>query len=243
MNIFGKSDIGLVRQTNQDSFSVGKIDDDIVWAVVCDGMGGASGGNVASSEAAKAIIERIKTLDISENIISNEELSSFMTDAVKHANTTVFEMAQNNVELSGMGTTCEFVFVINHRVHVAHVGDSRTYLIRNNRIIQITEDHSFVQEMVRQGQITQEEAEKHPNKNIITRAVGVGADVDVDYIETEFEQGDKILTCTDGLSNMVSAAEMLSIITENDGKTAVGKLVERAVSEGGYDNITVTAIY
>lgn len=166
-----------------------------------------------------------------------------MTDAVKHANTTVFEMAQNNVELSGMGTTCEFVFVINHRVHVAHVGDSRTYLIRNNRIIQITEDHSFVQEMVRQGQITQEEAEKHPNKNIITRAVGVGADVDVDYIETEFEQGDKILTCTDGLSNMVSAAEMLSIITENDGKTAVGKLVERAVSEGGYDNITVTAIY
>lgn len=242
MNIFGKSDIGLVRQTNQDSFSVGKIHENMVWAVVCDGMGGASGGNVASSESVKVIIEQIKELGIPENI-SNEELSSFMVDAVKKANTHVFEMAQNNYELSGMGTTCEFVFVINNRVHVAHVGDSRTYLIRNSRIIQITEDHSFVQEMVKQGQLTREEAENHPNKNIITRAVGVGFDVDVDYIETDFEQGDKILTCTDGLSNMVPAAEMLSIVLENDGKTAVEKLVERAVSEGGYDNITVTAIY
>lgn len=242
MNIFGKSDIGLVRQTNQDSFSVRKIRDDAVWAIVCDGMGGASGGNVASSEAVKSIIEQIESRNIPENI-SGEELSSFMTNAVKQANRYVFEMAQNNYELNGMGTTCEFVFVINGRVHIAHVGDSRTYLIRNKRIIQITEDHSFVQEMVKQGQITQEEAEKHPNKNIITRAVGVSDAVDVDYIETDFEQGDIILTCTDGLSNMVSAAEMLSIISETDGKTAVEKLVEKAVSEGGFDNITVTAIY
>lgn len=164
MNIFGKSDIGAVRSTNQDSFAVGKISDDIVWAVVCDGMGGANGGNVASGEAVKIIKEKTENLVRPESM-SSEEISLFMVDAVKKANSRIYEMSQSDIELDGMGTTCDFVIVVNQRVHVAHVGDSRTYLIRNDRIIQITEDHSFVQEMVKQGQITQEEAERHPNKN------------------------------------------------------------------------------
>ncbi len=242
MNIFGKSDIGAVRSTNQDSFAVGKISDDIVWAVVCDGMGGANGGNVASGEAVKIIKEKTENLVRPESM-SSEEISLFMVDAVKKANSRIYEMSQSDIELDGMGTTCDFVIVVNQRVHVAHVGDSRTYLIRNDRIIQITEDHSFVQEMVKQGQITQEEAERHPNKNIITRAVGVGDDVDVDYIETIYEKGDSILTCTDGLSNMVSSGEILSVVLSNKIDEAVEILIERAVSEGGYDNITVTAIH
>ena len=242
MNIFGKSDIGAVRSTNQDSFAVGKISDDIVWAVVCDGMGGANGGNVASGEAVKIIKEKTENLVRPESM-SSEEISLFMVDAVKKANSRIYEMSQSDIELDGMGTTCDFVIVVNQRVHVAHVGDSRTYLIRNDRITQITEDHSFVQEMVKQGQITQEEAERHPNKNIITRAVGVGDDVDVDYIETIYEKGDSILTCTDGLSNMVSSGEILSVVLSNKIDEAVEILIERAVSEGGYDNITVTAIY
>ncbi len=242
MNIFGKSDIGAVRSTNQDSFAVGKISDDIVWAVVCDGMGGANGGNVASGEAVKIIKEKTENLVRPESM-SSEEISLFMVDAVKKANSRIYEMSQSDIELDGMGTTCDFVIVVNQRVHVAHVGDSRTYLIRNDRIIQITEDHSFVQEMVKQGQITQEEAERHPNKNIITRAVGVGDNVDVDYIETIYEKGDSILTCTDGLSNMVSSGEILSVVLSNKIDEAVEILIERAVSEGGYDNITVTAIH
>lgn len=242
MNIFGKSDIGAVRSTNQDSFAIGKISDDIVWAVVCDGMGGANGGNVASGEAVKIIKEKTESLDRPENM-SSEEISLFMVDAVKMANSRIYEMSQSDVELDGMGTTCEFVFVVNEKVHVAHVGDSRTYLIRNGRIIQITEDHSFVQEMVKQGQITQEEAERHPNKNIITRAVGVSDDVDVDYIETIYEKGDSILTCTDGLSNMITSGEILSVVLSNEIDKAVGILIDRAFSEGGYDNITVTAIH
>lgn len=242
MNIFGKSDIGAVRSTNQDSFAVGKISDDIVWAVVCDGMGGANGGNVASGEAVKIIKEKTENLVRPESM-SSEEISLFMVDAVKKANSRIYEMSQSDIELDGMGTTCDFVIVVNQRVHVAHVGDSRTYLIRNDRIIQITEDHSFVQEMVKQGQITQEEAERHPNKNIITRAVGVGDDVDIDYIETIYEKGDSILTCTDGLSNMVSSGEILSVVLSNKIDEAVEILIERAVSEGGYDNITVTAIH
>lgn len=242
MEVFGKSDIGLVRNTNQDSFSTGKFEDDVVWAVVCDGMGGASGGNVASGETVKIIEEKLKMLADPKKM-SNEDISSFMTGAVKQANSYVFEMAQNDKYLNGMGTTCEFVLVVNGRVHVAHVGDSRTYLIRHGKLIQITEDHSFVQEMVRQGHLTREEAENHPNKNIITRAVGVMEEVDVDYIETDFEPGDKILTCTDGLSNMVSSREILETAADGNGVFVVEKLVSKAVSNGGFDNITVTAIY
>lgn len=242
MEVFGKSDIGLVRNTNQDSFLTGKLSDDVVWVIVCDGMGGASGGNVASGETVKIIKERIDELADPKKM-SNEDISSFMVGALKQANAHVYEMAENDQYLNGMGTTCEFVFVINGRVHVAHVGDSRTYLVRGGKLIQITEDHSFVQEMVRQGHLTKEEAENHPNKNIITRAIGVMDEVDVDYIETDFEQGDRILTCTDGLSNMVSAKDILEIASSRNGVLVVEKLVGKALLNGGYDNITLTAIY
>lgn len=242
MEVFGKSDVGLVRSTNQDSFATGKPEGDIVWVAVCDGMGGANGGNVASGETVKVIEESLgKLSDLRK--MSNEEISSFMTETVRHANTVVFKMAQKDEELSGMGTTCEFVIVVNNRVHVAHVGDSRTYLVRNGKLIQITEDHSFVQEMVKQGHLTKEEAENHPNKNIITRAVGVIDQVDVDYIETDFEQGDKIITCTDGMSNMVPAKDILETASDKNGAAVVEKLVSKALSNGGYDNVTVTAIY
>ena len=152
-------------------------------------------------------------------------------------------MAQNDVELTGMGTTCEFVLVKDTTVHVVHVGDSRTYAIRGGKIKQLTEDHSVVQEMVRRGEITAEQAQNHPNKNFITRALGIKPNVHLDYIETNFIYGDVLLICTDGLSNCVTTGDMVKICHENRGQGLTDTLVEKAKDGGGTDNITVTVIY
>ena len=159
------------------------------------------------------------------------------------ANLAVYKMAMDDPDLAGMGTTCDLVLVRGDIVHVVHVGDSRTYSIRDGKILQITEDHSLVQEMVRRGEITAEQAMKHPNKNLITRALGVSHDVHIDYIEAEFDQGDTLLICSDGLSNYVSKADMVRTVEEFDGELMIDTLVEIAKRHGGHDNITVTVIY
>jgi protein phosphatase len=146
-------------------------------------------------------------------------------------------------ELAGMGTTCELVLVRGDTVHVVHVGDSRAYSIRDGKILQITEDHSLVQEMVRRGELTPDQAMRHPNKNLITRALGVAHDVDVDYIEVEFEEGDILLLCSDGLSNFVTKADLVRTVSDNKGDIMIDTLVEIAKRRGGHDNITVTVIY
>lgn len=142
-----------------------------------------------------------------------------------------------------MGTTCEFVFVKDTTVLVVHVGDSRTYSIRGGKIKQLTEDHSVVQEMVRRGELTYEEAQRHPNKNFITRALGIKTSVRLDYIEASFMYGDVLLICSDGLSNHVTTGEMVKICHENRGEDLVNKLIDSAKAAGGSDNITATVIY
>ena len=142
-----------------------------------------------------------------------------------------------------MGTTCELVFIRNNIIHIVHVGDSRTYIIRDNKAIQLTEDHSLVQEMVNRGEITKEEAMIHPNKNFITRAVGIRCDVNVDYVEYQYQKGDTILICTDGLTNCVSEEEIVEIIKNNRNSKVVNKLVNAANNGGGTDNITVITIF
>ena len=142
-----------------------------------------------------------------------------------------------------MGTTCEFVFVKDTTVHVVHVGDSRTYAIRGGKIKQLTEDHSVVQEMVRRGELTYEQAQNHPNKNVITRALGIKPSVRLDYIEANFIYGDVLLICTDGLSNCVTTGDMVKICHENRGEGLITKLVDKAKDGGGSDNITATVIY
>ena len=141
------------------------------------------------------------------------------------------------------GTTCELVFVKDRTVHVVHVGDSRTYSIRGGKIKQLTEDHSVVQEMVRRGELTPEQAQNHPNKNIITRALGIRPDVTIDYIEANFTYGDVILSCSDGLTNCVTNGDIVKIVHENRGESLVNTLVEKAKEGGGTDNITVNVIY
>lgn len=241
MEVFTKTDIGLVRKENQDSSSYGIISSDCVWAVVCDGMGGAQGGKTASTIAVNHITERIDR-DYKEEM-SSEELADMLVSAVSGANFAVYKAAIDDPELAGMGTTCELIFVRGDIAHVLHVGDSRAYSIRDGKILQITEDHSLVQEMVRRGELTPDQAMKHPNKNLITRALGVAHDVHIDYIEAEFTEGDVLLICSDGLSNFVSRADMVRTVTESRGELMIDTLVEIAKRHGGHDNITVTVIY
>ena len=241
MEIFSKSDVGLVRHENQDFAAFSVISSDCVWAVVCDGMGGANGGKVAST----LTVEHIKeSLDKSyRDDMDSDAIAEMLITAVEEANTIVYRTAMEDSSLAGMGTTCDLVFVRESVVHVVHVGDSRTYSIRGGKILQLTEDHSVVQEMVRRGELTPDEAQRHPNKNFITRAVGVSREVHIDYIEAEFAYGDVILICSDGLSNHVPRADMVKTVHENRGVTLIDKLVEIAKRNGGNDNITVTVIY
>jgi protein phosphatase len=204
-------------------------------------MGGANGGNIASASAVEYISREIEKMYSDE--LSKSELSTLMTEIVSQANKAIFDMAQNDVELTGMGTTCEFVLVKDTTVHVVHVGDSRTYAIRGGKIKQLTEDHSVVQEMVRRGEITAEQAQNHPNKNFITRALGIKPSVHLDYIETNFIYGDVLLVCTDGFSNCVTTGDMVKICHENRGEGLTDTLVEKAKSGGGTDNITVAVVY
>ena len=241
MEVFSKSDIGLVRKENQDSSAYTVISSDTAWAVICDGMGGARGGKTASSSAVEYICEYISG-KYSDGL-DDEALTELLVSSVEGANLHLYKMAMEDEELAGMGTTCDLVFVRKGVAHVVHVGDSRTYSIRGGKILQITEDHSLVQEMVNRGELTAEQAMRHPNKNLITRALGVTHEVHIDYIEAEFSKGDTILICSDGLSNFVSRAEIVRTVQDNRGELLIDTLIEIAKRHGGHDNITATVIY
>ncbi len=240
MLVVAKTDIGKVRSSNQDSYNIGEFQSGVVWAVVCDGMGGANGGNIASATAVKMISDKITTCyydGMSGNSIRNMLLSSIET-----ANTCVYEMGQSNESLSGMGTTVVAAIVTGDTVYIAHAGDSRAYLFSNGGISQLTKDHSVVQFMVEQGQITQDEARVHPRKNLITRALGVDSTLDIDFYEEDFNKDDILMICTDGLTNFVDNELINKTFKESDFGDFADKLVEIANDYGGGDNITVVAI-
>lgn len=203
-------------------------------------MGGASGGKIASETAVQII---------SKNIVSHykEEMGlnsirSILFTAVNAANAMIHDMAKNDEELKGMGTTVVAVIVQGETACIAHAGDSRAYRVNDHLFEQITKDHSVVQYLVEQGEITQEEAKTHPNKNFITRAVGVQETIDIDYNEIDLTREDKILICTDGLTNTVADEDIHRIIMDSDIENSAHKLVEKANQNGGQDNISVVVI-
>lgn len=239
MKISAGTDKGMVRPTNQDCYAIGEFSSG-AWAVVCDGMGGHSGGNVASEMAAAVIADRIK-----ENIRpAMRELSvrNMIESAVVTANADIFVRASKEKELNGMGTTAVVVVCIDSKAVIAHVGDSRCYLIRKDTITQLTKDHSLVQELVDAGSITKEAAEHHHLKNIITRALGLEDDVCVDFYDTEIYENDKLLLCSDGLTNHVPDDEILKLINENETFDYASKLINKANENGGKDNITAVIL-
>lgn len=240
MIIAGKTDKGIVRGTNQDDFAAGSLPGGAAYVVVCDGMGGANGGNVASSTAVDIISKEI-TQRFREGL-DEEGIRELIGTAIEKANTEVFEMAQKDPSLFGMGTTVVVAIAADGYLTVANAGDSRAYLITDG-ICQLTHDHSIVQEMVENGKITSDEALVHPQKNIITRALGVEENLNIDFCRTKFDVQGKVLICTDGLTNLVTEDDILAAIKESDPEECVESLVKKANDNGGIDNITVVVIY
>ena len=238
MKIYGKTDIGLVRETNQDAYEFGYFDNGDCWAVVCDGMGGVSGGQVASSICIEKVSEALKRGY--RNKMSVSSAKNLLTTAINAANSVVFKQSQENVEFKGMGTTVVAVLVLGNLCVIAHVGDSRAYIL-NDEIKQITKDHSFVQLLIDTGKITEEEAKVHPDRNIITRAVGIEHIVDVEIDIVDINNNDKLLICTDGLNGYVLDADVLKAVNEY-GDSSAEKLVEIANAAGGRDNVTVVIV-
>lgn len=240
MQFFGKTDVGRTRNNNQDSFAVAELMDDAIFAVVCDGMGGANGGNVASSLAVKVVSKFVINgyrLGMSERSVKN-----LLTSAIENANTEIFNKAVVDETLTGMGTTIVAAIIKKSTVYIAHAGDSRAYLIRNNQITQLTKDHSIVQNMIETGQINAEDAKYHPRKNVITRALGVARDIVVDYNQENLCLEDIVLICTDGLTNFVSNQKIIDIVLQNKLSDVVQALIDRANKAGGEDNITVVLL-
>lgn len=240
MKITAKTDVGKVRSSNQDSYAAGELPNAVAWAVVCDGMGGAVGGNVASSVAVKMISEKI-TSSYREGM-SSQSIKNMLISAINAANISIYDMARSNENLHGMGTTVVTAIVTDGIAYVAHAGDSRAYMTFENEIIQLTKDHSVVQELVSKGELTADEAKDHPNKNIITRALGVEDKINVDFCQQEFGENSVLLMCTDGLTNYTEVGDIYSITNSGRYYEAAERLVNLANKNGGGDNITVVAI-
>lgn len=240
MQINGNTDVGRTRIANEDAFRYGTFDDGAAWAIVCDGMGGVHGGKIASSTAIDIVSQKIrKCYNPSMSLSSVENL---LLSSVTTANCIVYDRGAVNSELEGMGTTIVAAIIKNGEACIAHVGDSRAYKISNGSIRLITKDHSLVQEMLDMGQITQSEFENHPRKNIITRAMGVEEKIEIEFNTVDFEKGDALLLCSDGLSGLVSKQELLEIYNSNEFSTLSDKYIEAANDNGGVDNITVVVM-
>jgi len=229
MRVYAKTDVGRVRPINEDSFYLPAEGER--FCAVADGMGGHNAGEVASALAVETFARCMR---------DSERLNgTAIHAAVSRANEAVFEEAGRDESKSGMGTTFTGLSEENDTVHIAHVGDSRAYLIRNGAIMRVTMDHTLVEEMVLQGVITVREAKVHPKRNIVTRALGTGAHVDIDLLQLEARPGDVFLMCSDGLSNMVEEREMLSVtLSDAEWNDKLDTLVGLALNAGGSDNIT-----
>ncbi len=257
MYFSGKTDVGMKRNVNQDSFAFEQICANAFLSVVCDGMGGANGGNVASTLACQAFIESVKA-ELSHFTTNNVCSSSpdgyevALIKSAKLANKVVFSEAAKSEELKGMGTTLVCALIVDDTAYILNIGDSRAYLLFSDVIDQITHDHSYVQYLVDMGELTEEEARNNTNKNIIMKAIGIDDSVEPDLFRVEFGGDAFLLLCSDGLTNYITDEDMKKTVLSFDYEAKISKqsdldrvckeLVDIANGNGGGDNITV-ALY
>lgn len=237
MLIASLTDKGLVRENNQDSYAAGELSGGVAWMVVCDGMGGVNGGNIASAMAVKSISESINT-NYRDGMSSNSIRDMLLSAAVA-ANIAIYDTAQSVESLNGMGTTVVAAVIASGVCHIVHAGDSRAYIMQNGELVQITRDHSVVQNMIESGKLTPEQAREYPGKNIITRTLGVDRKTEADYNEVDIKESGIFLACTDGLVNFVSDETIKNVLSENNLQDCPKILVDLANENGGRDNITV----
>ena len=233
MKVYAATDIGRVRPINEDSFYAPQPGER--FCAVADGMGGHNAGEVASAMAINVLAEQMRA--------SDRPAPEALRLAVERANAEIYRASKERVDCSGMGTTITALCMEGKTAHIAQVGDSRAYLVRNRAILQVTTDHTLVEEMVLSGLITPTEALNHPKRNYITRALGTAQSVEVDLLRLDTRPDDVLLLCSDGLSNAVSEREMLDILLSGMRmRDKLSALIERALHHGGHDNITALLI-
>lgn len=231
------SDIGRVRTVNEDRALVQDQPDGWALAIVADGMGGHQAGDIASAMAIEWIPQGLHPMDADLN---GEQRGQRLRSAIEKANEKIFEYASERENYHGMGTTVVAVLASSESAVIAHIGDSRAYRIRGGHIEQLTEDHSLVNELVKSGQISREEAEHHPRRNVLTRALGTEPTIEVDVQEISWQSGDMLLLCSDGLSGLVDQQRILhTVLGEGDLEDKVRGLINEALAAGGDDNVTV----
>ncbi|MBL0388829.1 Stp1/IreP family PP2C-type Ser/Thr phosphatase [Tumebacillus sp. ITR2] len=239
MQVAAKTHVGLVRQLNEDSYAIVAHQQPHGVAVLADGMGGHLAGEVASALAVEAVVKHIT--EHTEG--GSDDPQDLLVAAIKQANQAVHDRASSQQGLSGMGTTLIVSLFNQEQIYLGHIGDSRVYLLQGGELRQVTEDHTLVNELYKNGQITLEEALHHPQRNIVTRAVGTDERVQPDLLQLEWGEGDLLLICSDGLSNMVEERLMSDILRAEVPVTAkVDALLDKAIYAGGHDNITIILV-
>ena len=240
MKGFAKTDVGKAREMNQDYYSIPSPENDLQLYILADGMGGYNGGEIASRLAAETTKNYIQN-NFKKIEHDKEAILKLVKDAMEYANMVVYEESKKDENLQGMGTTLDVCFIYNSKIYIGHVGDSRIYLIKKDIARKITKDHSYVQQLVEDKKITREEAEHHPKKNMLLKALGCTSYVEPDIRARNLEKDDMLLMCSDGLTNMVEENKIYEVVRENKEK-APEILVNLANNAGGYDNITVITI-
>lgn len=238
MKVSAWTDVGCVREKNEDNYCVFRTPEDFVLCAVADGMGGNEAGEIASSLAIKAMEKHFSTFAAGAG-----DYEAVMAASIETANRMVFATAGTRPECRGMGTTLTAVFIAEGWAYLGHIGDSRAYLMHRGILTQVTDDHSLVGEMVKNGKLTELGAMSHPQKNILTRALGTSESVQYDLHRLQLESGDILLLCTDGLSNLIEKEEIRDTVSRHSDFASLAHcLVNTANERGGYDNITVVAI-
>lgn len=240
MKIVARTDTGLQRTNNQDYYSSCELQGGAVLAVVCDGMGGAAEGALASSTAVKIIRNRIS--GSYHEGMSDISIKSLLISSLENANKDLYNLSLTDEKYEGMGTTVVALIATDEFAYIAHAGDSRAYKITENNLYQLTRDHSVVQNMIENGEITAEEAINHPKKHIITRALGVDPEIKIDFCQESFDKEDVLILCTDGLTNFCTPEDIVNLTNDGAYYEYAGRLVNTANNNGGGDNITVVAI-
>ncbi len=240
MKFVARTDKGCVRDNNQDSYTGGELTGGAAFAVVCDGMGGAAEGAFASSEAVKIIREKI--CSGYKNGMSDISIKALLVSALENANKHIYMISLTDEKYYGMGTTAVVVLATDSYIYVAHAGDSRVYIIADGEALQLTRDHSVVQRMLENGEITPDEVENHPKKHIITRAIGVDSEIKVDFCQESFDDGSLILLCSDGLTNYAKATDLVELTGDGKYFEYADRLVNLALENGGGDNVTVVTL-
>lgn len=235
------TDKGKVRPHNEDSGGIYQSDNGRLLAIVADGMGGHLAGDIASSMAVKQLEQA--WLQVRDEFTNPEQAEKWIKTQVQKANEHLYQYALNHQDCKGMGTTLVLAVCTMDFITVGHIGDSRCYILNENGFSQLTEDHSLVNELVRSGEITKEDAEHHPRKNVLLRALGTEQTVEVDIKTIGWDVGDTILLCSDGLSNKVSEKELEKMLANPNGLEEKGKmLIDSANAAGGEDNITLSIV-